>query len=125
MIRRVAGVASLTMVLFGFSSQCFAGDWLSGTYLDPALQRKDILSHNLWNSHPEYRLVYNRPRYVSGYLAYKIEPSSQEAMAWQTNYCNGNYANHSGPSVPLYYYPKPWESLKTVARPDFAKPTEK
>ena len=124
MIRKVAGLASIAMFLFGFSSLGLAGDWLSGTYLDPALQRTDFFSHSLWNSHPEYRKVYNRPRYVSGYLAYKIEPSSQEAMAWQTNYCNGNYANHSGANVPHYYYPKPWESLKTVARPDFPKQTE-
>ena len=125
MIHRVAGVVSLTMLLLGLSSASIAGDLLSGTYLDPAIQRQDFLSHHLWNSHPEYRKVYNRPRYVAGYLAYKIEPSSQEAMAWQSNYCNGNYANHSGPSVPHYYYPKPWEALKTVARPDFAKPTDK
>ena len=123
-IRRVVGVVSITLVFFAFSDQGLAGDWLSGTYLDPAMQRQDLFSHNLWNSHPEYRKIYNRPRYVSGYLAYKIEPSSQEAMAWQTNYCNGNYANQSGPLVQHYYYPKPWESLKTVARPDFAKKTE-
>ena len=124
-ILRVSGFTSLTILLFGLNSFGFAGDWLSGTYLDPALQRQDLFSHNLWNAYPEYRQVYNRPRYVSGYLAYKIEPSSQEAMAWQTNYCNGNYANHRGPSVPHYYYPKPWESLKTAARPDFPKQTEK
>lgn len=121
-VPKIAGLASLTiMLLFGFYSQSFAGDWLSGTYLDPALPREDIFSHHIWNSIPEYRKVYNRPRYVPGYLAYKIEPSSQEAMAWQTNYCNGNYANHSGPYVPHYYYPKPWEALKTASRPDFQK----
>ena len=126
-VSKVAGWASLTimvltiMVLCSFNSQSFAGDWLSGTYLDPALPRQDIFSHHIWNSKPEYRKVYNRPRYIPGYLAYKIEPSSQEAMAWQTNYCNGNYANHSGPYVPHYYYPKPWEALKTASRPDFQK----
>ncbi len=125
MVQKVARIAWLTLVLAGFANQSIAGDWLSGTYLDPALQRQDLFSHSLWNSIPEYRSVYNRPRYVSGYLAYKIEPSSQEAMAWQTNYCNGNYANHRGPSVPHYYYPKPWESLKTSARPDFQKTTTK
>ena len=124
-VQRNSRVAYFALVLFGFSGTSFAGDWLSGTYLDPALQRQDIFSHKLWNSIPEYRAVYNRPRYVSGYLAYKIEPSSQEAMAWQTNYCNGNYANHRGPYVAQYNYPKPWEALKTVARPDFQKPTDK
>jgi len=107
------------------SSSSVAGDWLSGTYLDPALQRKDLLSHQIWNSIPEYRQVYNRPRYVTGFIASKIEPSSQEAMSWRTNYCNGNYANHRGPSVPYYYYPKPWESLNTSSRPDTLKATQK
>ena len=120
-VRNVTGAAILCLSLFASSSQCRAGDWLSGTYLDPALQRQDFFSHQFRNSIPEYRAVYNRPRYMSGYLANKIEPSSQEAMAWKTNYCNGNYANHAGPSVPHYYYPKPWEAIKTVARPDFLK----
>lgn len=124
-VRKNSRVACFALVLLGFGGTSFAGDWLSGTYLDPALQRQDLFSHKIWNSIPEYRAVYNRPRYVSGYLAYKIEPSSQEAMAWQTNYCNGNYANHRGPYVPQYNYPKPWESLKTVARPDFQKPADK
>ena len=125
-VRKVAGFSSWTlMVMVGFNSLSLGGDWLSGTYLDPALQRQDLFLHNVWNSIPEYRIVYNRPRYLTGYLAYKIEPSSQEAMAWQTNYCNGNYANHCGPYVPHYYYPKPWESLKTSSRPDIQKPEEK
>ena len=120
-VRKVAGAAILGLFLFANSSPSLAGDWLSGSYLDSALQRQDFFSHQLWNSIPEYRAVYNRPRYMTGYLANKIEPSSQEAMAWKTNYCNGNYANHAGPSVPHYYYPKPWEAIKTVARPDFSK----
>lgn len=125
-VRNAACLTSLTiMVMFGFNSLSLGGDWLSGTYLDPALQRQDLLSHNFWNSIPEYRKVYNRPRYLTGYLAFKIEPSSQEAMAWQTNYCNGNYANHGCPHVPHYYYPKPWESLKTSSRPDTQKVEEK
>jgi len=120
-IRRFLVVLSVSAMAFAYSSTSFCGDFLSGTYLDPALQRQDIFSHHIWNSIPEYRQVYNRPRYVPGYIAYKIEPSSQEAMAWKTNYCNGNYANHRGPSVPLYYYPKPWEALNTRARPDFVR----
>jgi hypothetical protein len=99
-----------------------ATDLLSGTYLDPALQRQDILSHNLWRSWPEYRASYNRPRYVSGHIAHVIEPTSQEAMAWKSNL--NNYRNNAGRCVPMYYYPKPWEALNTVARPDFQKPKE-
>ena len=124
-VRKAAGVAILSVGLMVSCKQSFAGDWLSGTYLDPALQRQDFFSHHIWNSIPEYRAVYNRPRYMSGYLAYKIEPSSQEAMAWKTNYCNGNYANHAGPSVPHYYYPKPWEAIKTAARPGFPATQDK
>lgn len=95
--------------------------WFSGTYLDPALQRPDIFPHILWNSIPEHRRVYNRPRYATGKLLFHIEPTSQEAMAWETNVRNGNYKNHRGPYVPMYWYPKPWEALNTRARPDFVK----
>jgi len=92
-------------------------DWFAGTYLDPAIQRPDFFSHTFTRSIPEYRQEYNRPRYWPGWVAYKIEPSSQESMAWQTNYCNGNYQNRAGAFVPTYYYPKPWESLNTQSRP--------
>lgn len=107
-----------TAMISGAASVGIAGDGLSGTYLDPALQRQDFLPHTLWNVWPEHRAVYNRPRFVGGLIASKIEPSSQEAMSWRTNYCNGNYANHAGRYVPLYYYPKPWEVINTQARPD-------
>jgi len=92
-------------------------NWFEGTYLDPAIQRPDFFPHAISKSIPEYRQEYNRPRYWPGWIAYKVEPSSQEAMAWQTNYCNGNYKNRSGAFVPTYYYPKPWESLNTQPRP--------
>jgi hypothetical protein len=120
---RLRNIATIATVLVSLNiSLCQGGDWLSGTYLDPALQRPDFFSHHIWKSIPEHRQVYNRPRYIPGYIAYKIEPSSQEAMAWRTNYCNGNYANHSPGQVPYYYYPKPWEALNTRARPDTTKP---
>ncbi len=93
-------------------------DFLSGTYLDPAMQRPDLLPHTITSKIPEHRQVYNRPRYIPGWMAYKFEPTSQEAMAWQTNYCNGNYRNHAGAYVPVYNYPKPWEAMNTRARPD-------
>ena len=95
-----------------------AGELLSGTYLDPAQQREDILAHRLWNAWPEYRATHNRPRYVGGHIAAIVEPTSQEAMSWKSNKENGNYANHRGRCVPLYYYPKPWEAMNTRARPD-------
>ncbi len=95
--------------------------WFSGTYLDPAIQRPDIFPHIIWNSIPEHRRVYNRPRYGTGKLLFHLEPTSQESMAWETNVRNGNYRNHAGPYVPMYWYPKPWEALNTRARPDFVK----
>lgn len=119
-LKALSWVATCVAVLGG-STMCHAGNWLSGTYLDPALQRPDLFPRVTHNQIPEHRAVYNRPRFVPGYIAYKIEPSSQEAMAWQTNYCNGNYANHAGPYVPHYYYLKPWEALNTRARPDLPK----
>ncbi len=91
---------------------------LSGTYLDPAMQRADILPHVFRFKFDEYRQVYNRPRYLTGKMAHKFEPSSQEAMAWETNHAMGNYRKHAGAYVPMYWYPKPWEILNTRARPD-------
>ena len=95
--------------------------FLSGTYLDSAKQREDILPYPIIKAWPEYRYTYNRPRYVGGHIAHIIEPTSQEAMAWKSSVNAGHYRNHAGRCVPLYYYPKPWEALNTMARPDFAK----
>ena len=111
-----AVLVSTVWIAFATGSS-HAGD-LSGTYLDPALQRPDFFSHHLWNSWPEYRAVYNRPRYVGGHFAAIIEPSSQEAMSWKENVCNGNYQKCRGPYVPHYHYLKPWEGLNTKARND-------
>lgn len=90
---------------------------LAGSYLDPAIQRPNILPYHILRSIPEHRQVYNRPRYFGGKIAHIIEPTSQEAMSWETNYNNGNYRNHAGRYVPLYLYPKPWEVLNTRSRP--------
>jgi len=112
--------AAMALALACSASLGLAGEphqWLAGTYLDPAIQRPDFFPHTISRSIPEYRQVYNRPRNLTGWIAYKIEPSSQEAMAWQTNHCNGNYQNHAGAYVPMYCYPKPWESLNTRGRP--------
>jgi hypothetical protein len=116
-----ASICAIVSVL-GLSSShsgCLAGEphqWFAGTYLDPAIQRPDFFPHTITRNIPEYRQVYNRPRNLTGWIAYKIEPSSQEAMAWQTNHCNGNYKNNAGAYVPMYCYPKPWESLNTRGR---------
>ncbi len=103
-------------ILFAGNANSQDHHFLSGTYLDPAQQRLDFLPHTLTNRVPEYRQVYNRPRYIPGYIAHKIEPSSQEAMAWETNSKMGTYKNHAGAYIPMYCYPKPWEALNTAAR---------
>lgn len=98
--------------------------WLSGTYLDPAIARPDLLPHPVWNRLPEHRRVYNRPWYGTGKFLYHFEPTSQEAMAWETNVTQGHYRNHRGAYVPMYWYPKPWEALNTRARPDIPRTSE-
>ncbi len=86
--------------------------------------RPDILPHPFYYAHTEYRREYNRPRDLSGWIAHKIAPSSQEAMVWCENVQAGNYdQKHMPPMYKSYYYPKPWEVLQTGARPDYAKTT--
>ena len=110
-LAKALGLASLALLgsqSIGWLPTCSAGEphqWFAGTYLDPAIQRPDFFPHAISRSIPEYRQVYNRPRNLTGWIAYKIEPSSQEAMAWQTNHCNGNYQNHAGAYIPMYCYP--------------------
>ncbi len=83
--------------------------------------RPDILPRPFYDNHTEYRAQYNRPRFYTGWLAYEVSRTSQEAMVWKENYCAGNYDQHHMPPVyKTYYYPKPWEVLAVGARPDFA-----
>lgn len=91
------------------------------TFNHTADPRPDILAHPFYYAHTEYRRAYNRPRDIPGWLAYKIEPTSQEAMVWCENVQAGNYdRKHMPPMCKTYYYPKPWETLLTGPRPDFA-----
>ncbi|MCA9194573.1 MAG: hypothetical protein KDB03_22535 [Planctomycetales bacterium] len=82
--------------------------------------RPDILPHPIYDSYVEYRRAYNRPRFWSGWIAYKIEPTSQEAMVWCENYREGRYEKkHMPPVYKRYFAPKPWEVLPIGPRPDF------
>ncbi len=84
--------------------------------------RPDILAHPLYYAHTEYRRAYNRPRCLSGWIADKIAPTSQEAMVWRENLQAGRYdEKHAPPMYKRYFAPKPWEVLQTGARPDFPK----
>lgn len=92
------------------------------TLLKTCDPRPDILPRPFYDNHTEYRAQYNRPRKVTGWLAYNMSRTSQEAMVWRENYCAGNYDRHHMPPVyKRYNYPKPWEALNVAARPDFAK----
>jgi hypothetical protein len=89
---------------------------------DPADPRPDLIPHPLYESWVPYRKIYNRPRYLGGYLASKIEPTSQEAMAWRDNVNAGLYGSGCKTRAPLYYFPKPWEALEIGARPNHYDP---
>lgn len=79
--------------------------------------RADLWSYPLYNAWVPYRKEMNRPRYIGGYIAHKIEPTSQEAMSWCEHHANGSYHCHKPGYVKMYYYPKPWEVLPIDPRP--------
>jgi len=66
---------------------------------------------------PSYAAKYNRPSYLTGRIAYTIEPSSQEAMAWQRAVQKGYYANHAPRMETHYMYPRAWEVLGVDPKP--------
>ncbi len=90
------------LVISTFSSVA----WAQRGY-DPADQRPDLLPHPIYNAWVPYRAEYNRPRFVGGYLAYKMEPTSQEAMSWKENYCNGMYGTHRPTPIATTIIPSP------------------
>lgn len=67
---------------------------------------------------PGYRRRYNRPTDLGGRIAYKIAPSSQEAMAWHAAKHRGDYDCHRGAVVPYYEFARPWEALPVGRRRD-------
>ena len=80
-------------------------------------QRADLWGYPLYNAWVPYRKEMNRPRYIGGYIAHKIEPTSQEAMSWCEHHANGSYHCHKPGYVKMYYYRKPWEVLPIDPRP--------
>ena len=66
---------------------------------------------------PSYAAKYNRPRYLTGRIAYTIEPTSQEAMAWERAVQRGYYANHAPRMETHYMYPRAWEVLGVDPKP--------
>lgn len=63
-----------------------------------------------------YAARYNRPTWLAGRIAYTIEPTSQEAMAWQRAKERGYYKNKAPRMESFYVYQKPWEALGVGAR---------
>lgn len=83
----------------------------------PVRPRIDVIPP-LGNNLPlSYRARMNRPTYLGGRIAYTIEPSSQEAMAWQKAWERGYYADHAPRMETHYMFPKPWEVLGVGAKP--------
>jgi len=64
-----------------------------------------------------YAAKYNRPSYLTGRIAYTIEPTSQEAMAWERAVQKGYYANHAPRMETHYMYPRAWEVLGVEPKP--------
>jgi hypothetical protein len=64
----------------------------------------------------EYRRRFNRPTKVGGWIAYHIEPTSQEAMAWHDATHQRAYSDHRGRLEKHFFYPKPWEGLQLGPR---------
>ncbi|KAA1258868.1 hypothetical protein LF1_13920 [Rubripirellula obstinata] len=63
-----------------------------------------------------YRRRYNRPTNIGGKIAYKIAPTSQEAMAWHAATHRGDYKRKAGRVVETYYYAKPYDVLPMGTR---------
>jgi hypothetical protein len=82
----------------------------------PVRPRIDVIPPLGNNLPPSYAARFNRPSYLTGRIAYTIEPSSQEAMAWQRAVERGYYANHAPRMETHYMYPKPWEVLGVEAK---------
>ncbi len=81
--------------------------------------RPDILVHPIYDAYVPYRKQMNRPRYLTGWMASKIAPTSQEALVWQDNLNAGRYSHHDCPPMyRRYFAPKPWEAMMIGARPD-------
>ncbi len=82
----------------------------------PVHPRVDLIGPLGTNLPPSYRRQLNRPRYLTGRIAYAIAPSSQEAMAWHKADHQCAYSQDAGRIERHYFYPKPWEALKVGPR---------
>lgn len=108
-------------ILLGVIAVVLSGETVSAQFPNwkaiPVRPRIDVIPP-LGNHLPySYRARMNRPTYFGGRIAYTIEPSSQEAMAWQRAWERGYYADHAPRMETHYIFPKPWEVLGVGAKP--------
>jgi hypothetical protein len=119
MMSRIGSCTLLAVLVLGFAltSDHKASAQFPNWKAHPVRPIIDVIPP-LGNNLPlSYRARMNRPSYLSGRIAYTIEPSSQEAMAWQRAWERGYYANHAPRMETHYIYPKPWEVLGVGAKP--------
>lgn len=119
-----------TPCFIGFRMRWFTVSLLLFGLVTPALaHHPDREHHRIWpridvipplgvNLPMGYRRQYNRPTYLGGWIAYKIAPSSQEAMAWHDAVHQRAYQDHRGRLEKHYFYRKPWEGLRIGPRED-------
>lgn len=106
-------MAVIAVVLSGETVSAQFPNWKA----KPVRPRIDVIPP-LGNHLPDsYRARMNRPTYLGGRIAYTIEPTSQEAMAWQRAWERGYYADHAPRMETHYMFPKPWEKLGVGAKP--------
>lgn len=108
-------------ILMGFIALMLSGETASAQFPNwkakPVRPRIDVIPP-LGNNLPySYRARMNRPTYLGGRISYTIEPTSQEAMAWQRAWERGYYNDHAPRTETRYMFPKPWEVLGVNAKP--------
>lgn len=106
----VMATLALGLMNLGLEAPAAWGQWPH--WKDKVVRPNIDLIPPLGNHLPySYANRLNRPQYLAGKLMYTIEPSSQEAMAWQRARDRGYYANHAPRMETYYLYRKPWEAL--------------
>ena len=106
----VMATLALGLINLGLETPATWGQWPH--WKDKVVRPNIDLIPPLGNHLPySYANRLNRPHYLVGKLMYTIEPSSQEAMAWQRARDRGHYANHAPRMETFYIHRKPWEAL--------------
>jgi hypothetical protein len=117
MITKMGGKAFFVAAIVVFSSDQAVLAQFPNWKAIPVRPRGELIPP-LGNHLPlSYRAQMNRPTYLGGRIAYTIEPSSQEAMAWQRAWEKGYYANHTPRMETHYIYPQAWEVLGVEPKP--------